>query len=71
MIEFNKFSLLPLELNSPNYSWAIGRKNQYYFTQMHTPSIKIYQYLISYIILFVLLQSDLLNWVENDILHIL
>ena len=38
---------------------------------MHTPNIKIYQYLISYIILFVLLQSDILNWVENDILHIL
>ena len=50
MIEFNEFSVLLLELNSPNYSWAIGSKNWYYFTQMHNPNIKIYQYLIIYII---------------------
>ena len=72
MIEFNEFSVLLLELNSPNYSWAIGSKNWYYFTQMHNPNIKIYQYLIIYIILFFCLhQSDLLNWVEDDIFHIL
>ena len=57
MIEFNEFSVLLLELNSPNYSWAIGSKNWYYFTQMHNPNIKIYQYLIIYIILFFLFTS--------------
>ena len=71
MTEFNEFSVLLFELNSPNHSLAIGSKN-YYFTQMHNPNIKIYQYLIIYIILFFCLhQSDLLNWVENSIFHIL
>ena len=50
MIEFNEFSVLLLELNSPNYSLAIGSKNLYYFAQMYNPNIKIYQYLIIYII---------------------
>ena len=62
MIEFNEFSVLLLELNSPNYSLAIGSKNQYYFTQMHNPNIKIYQFVTIYITLFFCLhQSDLLN----------
>ena len=42
MIELNEFSMLLLELNSPNYSLAIGSKNQYNFTQMHNPNIKIH-----------------------------
>ena len=40
MTEFNEFSVLLFELNSPNHSLAIGSKN-YYFTQMHNPNIKI------------------------------
>ena len=56
MTEFNEFSVLLFELNSPNHSLAIGSKN-YYFTQMHNPNIKIYQYLIIYIILFFLFTS--------------
>ena len=51
MIEFNEFSVFLLELNSPNDSLVVGSKNYYYFTQIHNPNIKTYQYLIIYIIL--------------------
>ena len=64
MIEFNEFSVLLLELNSPNYSWAIGSKNWYYFTQMHNPNIKIYQYLIIYIILSFFVYIKVIFWIE-------
>ena len=39
MIQFNEFSVLLLELNSPDYSLV---KILQHFTQMHNPNIKIH-----------------------------
>ena len=62
MIEFNEFSVLLHELNSPTTPWPMEVKVNINFTQMHNPNIKIYQHLIIYIIpFFCLHQSDLLN----------
>ena len=67
----NEFSVAAW-IKFTNYSLAIGSKNLYCFTQMHEPNIIIHQYLIIDIILFFCLhQSDLLNWLKNDIFHIL
>ena len=70
MIEFNEFSVLLHELNSTT-TWPLEVEINVILLKCN-PKIKIYHNLIDYIILFFCLhQSDLLNWVENDIFHIL